>query len=326
VRRGRHTRLDPVVKAGIAILAALGLTSSVRGAEPAAAPSATGELAEVVIVAQEPRYVAPTNRDGIGRVWVPVVINDQGPFRLVLDTGATRSAVTANVAQALGIPTTASRPVLLRGSTGSAVAPTIAVQSMSVGDLWVSPALLPVVASAFGGAEGLLGMDGMQDKRIFIDFRNDNIEIARSRNGRAPAGFSVIPFLPNELMLLVVHARIGTLRVRAIIDTGAQATIGNTALQQALRRQVERGHTGQDDITGATGDVQSGVGANITSIAIGDITIRGAHVTFGDMHIFDLWKLGDEPALVIGMDILGLIDTLVIDYRRRELHIRPQRG
>jgi hypothetical protein len=215
---------------------------------------------------------------------------------------------------------------MLRGVTGSAVAPTIAVQSMSVGDLWVAPALLPVVANAFGGAEGLLGMDGMQDKRIFIDFRNDYIEISRSRNRRAPAGFSVVPFLPNKLMLLVVNAQVGTLRVRAIIDTGSQATIGNTALQQAMRRQIARGHTGQDDITGATGDVQSGIGARISPIAIGDIGILGAHVTFGDMHIFELWKLGDEPALVIGMDVLGLVDTLVIDYRRRELHIKPLRN
>jgi predicted aspartyl protease len=310
----------------MAMLAALMLTNFSRGAESSVAPLADIELAEVVVVAQEPRYVAPTNRDGIGRVWVPVQINEQGPFRLVLDTGATRSAVTAAVAQTLGIRTDTSKPVLLRGSTGSAVAPTIAVQSMSVGALWVAPALLPVVASAFGGAEGLLGMDGMHDKRIFIDFRNDYIDISRSRNRRAEPGFSVVPFLPNELALLIVHAQIGTLRVRAIIDTGAQGTIGNTALQQAIQRQFARGRTGEHRITGATGDVQSGMGARISSISIGDISIRGAHVTFGDMHIFDLWKLDDEPALVIGMDILGLIDTLVIDYRRRELHIRPQRG
>jgi predicted aspartyl protease len=310
----------------IVTLAALLLTGFGRGAEPAVEPGAGDELSEVVIVAREPLYVAPTNRDGIGRVWVPVQINDQGPFRLVLDTGATRSAVTAAVARTLGIQTDQSRPVLLRGSTGSAVAPTIAVQSMSVGDLWVEPDLLPVVANAFGGAQGLLGMDGMQDKRIFIDFRNDYIEIARSRNRRAATGFAVIPFLPNELRLLVVNAQVGNLRVRAIIDTGAQATIGNTALQQAMRRQIARRHTGQDEITGATGDVQSGIGANVPSITIGDITVRGAHVTFGDMHIFDLWKLGDEPALVIGMDILGLVDTLVIDYRRRELHIKTLPG
>jgi hypothetical protein len=36
--------------------------------------------------------------------------------------------------------------------------------------------------------------------------------------------------------------------------------------------------------------------------------------------------MGDEPAIVDGLDLLGLIDTLVIDYRRRELHIRPLRN
>jgi hypothetical protein len=30
----------------------------------------------------------------------------------------------------------------------------------------------------------------------------------------------------------------------------------------------------------------------------------------------------DEPAMLIGMDVLGLIETLIIDYRRRELQIR----
>jgi hypothetical protein len=29
-----------------------------------------------------------------------------------------------------------------------------------------------------------------------------------------------------------------------------------------------------------------------------------------------------EPALMIGMDALGTLDTLIIDYRRKELQIR----
>ena len=49
---------------------------------------------EVVVQALEPRYVAPTLRDRIGRIWAPVMINGKGPFRLVLDTGASRSAVS----------------------------------------------------------------------------------------------------------------------------------------------------------------------------------------------------------------------------------------
>jgi predicted aspartyl protease len=282
------------------------------------------ELSEVLVIGREPRYVAPTTRDRIGRVWVPVHLDDKGPFRLVLDSGATRSAVIGKVATTLNIPLDQSPPVLLRGVTGTAIAPTIRVDSLSVGDLWVGPAVLPIVEDAFGGAEGLLGTDGMQDKRIFIDFRNDFINISRSRNRRAAAGFEAVPFLKDSIALLIVNASVGNVPVRAIIDTGAQASIGNVALQNVLRRQVARNPRGQDEITGATGDVQFGVGAKISPIKIGTLEIRDAHITFGEMHIFEYWNLGNEPAILIGMDIIGLVDTLVIDYRRKELHIKPR--
>jgi predicted aspartyl protease len=280
------------------------------------------ELAEIVVQAPEPRYVAPTNRDRIGRVWVPVYINDKGPFRLVLDSGATRSAITERVANALAIPEDRTKSVMLRGVTGSALAKAVEVDSISVGDLLVGPSTVPIVVDAFGGAEGLLGTDGMRDKRIFIDFRNDFINISKSRNRRAALGFDTVPFLKDDLNLLVVQASVGGLPVRAIIDTGAQASVGNLALRAALKRQVDRNQRGQDIVTGATGAQQTGIGARISPITIGDLAIRDAHITFGDMHIFDLWKMNDQPALLIGMDILGLLDTLVIDYRRMELHIK----
>jgi predicted aspartyl protease len=313
------------------VLLVLLLPLQSAAAEPAATavppvdPTSDPELAEIVVQAPEPRYVAPTNRDRIGRVWVPVYINEKGPFRLVLDSGATRSALTPRVASMLELPLNKTPPVMLRGVTGSAIAPTVRVDSISVGDLYVGPSTVPIVADAFGGAEGLLGTDGMQDKRIFIDFRNDFINISRSRNRRAATGFQTVPFLKDDLNLLIVAATIGNLSVRAIVDTGAQASVGNVALQTALRRQIQRNSRGQDQVTGATGDVQLGIGARISPIVIGDLSIRQAHITFGDMHIFEHWGMVDEPALLIGMDILGLLDTLVIDYRRMELHIKRRR-
>jgi hypothetical protein len=33
-----------------------------------------------------------------------------------------------------------------------------------------------------------------------------------------------------------------------------------------------------------------------------------------------------EPAMLIGMDVLGLLDTLVIDYRRKELQLKLPRS
>jgi hypothetical protein len=45
-------------------------------------------------------------------------------------------------------------------------------------------------------------------------------------------------------------------------------------------------------------------------------------VTFGDFHVFKVWSLLDEPALVIGMDVLGTLSEFSIDYPRREFQLK----
>ena len=67
-----------------------------------AAPAPATALEELAVIAEEPRFVAPTRHDRIGRIWAPVHINGQGPFRLVLDTGASHSALTPRLAETLG--------------------------------------------------------------------------------------------------------------------------------------------------------------------------------------------------------------------------------
>src|SRR5258706_4254677 len=114
------------------------------------------EPTEILIQAPEPRYVAPTRRDRIGRIWAPVYINDKGPFRMVLDTGANRSGIIAHVAADLGLVPDASAPVMLQGATGSMVVPTVLVQSLLVGDVLIKGSQLPILRDALGGAEGIL--------------------------------------------------------------------------------------------------------------------------------------------------------------------------
>jgi predicted aspartyl protease len=294
------------------------------GAAPAAPVSGSGaeQLEEIVVVAPEPRFVAPTRRDRIGRIWAPVEINGRGPFRLVLDTGATRSAITAGVAARLGLPLRQNGHTLLRGVTGSATVATVAVDTLAVGELLLEPRTMPIVPDALGGAEGVLGTEGLFDKRIVIDFRNDNIAIRRSHREPAPPGFVTIPveFIRGHLM--VVAARIGGVSVKAIIDTGGQATIGNLALRDELLRWRSRSRPVSDEITGATDDVQSAERYSMPAIVMGGVEVRRGALSFGDMVIFEYWKLTDEPAMLVGMDVLGVLDTLIIDYPRRELQVR----
>jgi predicted aspartyl protease len=285
------------------------------------------QLTDVMVEAREPRFVSPTRRDQIGRIWAPVMINGRGPFRLVLDTGASHSGVTALVAMALGIPVDKSPPVIMRGVTGFATVPTIRVDSLSVGDVSVDQTLLPIVPDALGGAEGILGSESLAGKRVFIDFRHDQIDIAFSQNERAGRGFINIPFHSMRGTLVVCDAVIDHILVKAIIDTGGQATIANLALKDALSRSSSYRSGTPDSIIGTTKDVQRGILMATPGIELGGIQIQDSGITFADMYIFKQWKLTSQPAVLIGMDTLGLLDTLIIDYRRHELQLRmPHAG
>ena len=169
-------------------------------------------LDDIAVTADEPRFVAPTRRDRIGRIWAPVEINGKGPFRLVLDTGASSSALTAGVAEELGIVLDPAHKVMLRGATGSVAVPLVPVESLEVGDLLMEPNHLPIIPDALGGAEGMLGTDGLANKRIHIDFRSDSITIMRSRNERATSGFATIPVKFLRGRLLIVDAYLGGVR------------------------------------------------------------------------------------------------------------------
>jgi hypothetical protein len=287
------------------------------------ATDAADELAEIMVETQGPRFVAPTRRDQIGRIWAPVFINGRGPFRLVLDTGASHSAVTAMVALALGIPTDQSPAVTLRGVTGAATVPTIRVDTLSVGDVAVDSPILPIVPDAMGGAEGILGSEGLANKRIFIDFRHDQIAITYSHGEKSGRDFVRIPFRSLRGQLIVVDAMVGNVRTKAIIDTGGQTTIANLALRDALQRSEQgRGRGRPDQIVGATLAVENGEIIATPEIGLGSIRMVDPGVTFADVYIFKQWKLTAEPAILIGMDALGVLDTLVIDYREHELQLR----
>ena len=290
---------------------------------PPAEPATSGE--EIIVAAPEPRYVAPTQRDRIGRVWAPVYVNGQGPLRLVLDTGASSSAVTTEAAERLGLSLANARTVLLRGVTGAKETLMVDVDKIEIGDLIVEPARLIVIDDAFGGAEGVLAGRGLGDRRILIEFRKDHIDIRRSKNQRAPAGFTVLPVKLIRGHVPTVEVAVGRVRAKAIIDTGAQQTTGNLALRDALLKQ-RRLEEKEASIIGVTGDVQEGPTSGVPPIMLDTVAVRNVQITFIDLHIFQHWKLTREPALMIGMDVLGVLDTMIIDYRRRELQISLVRG
>jgi hypothetical protein len=274
---------------------------------------------EVLIEGAAPKYVAPNTLDRIGRIWAPVKINGKGPFRLVLDTSANSSAVIGSVAQQLGVQP--SEQLQLIGVTGKALVPMIKADSLEVGEIVLPGAKLPVVEDVFGGAEGVLSPKGMTDKRILVDFRRDLIQITRSSGRRAESGFTVLPIVIDGRQLLTFDIRVGGVKTKAVLSTGGQRTVGNYALRDALLKREREGK--EATIIGVTQDVAYGQSISVPPIAMGDLSLRNVAITFADTFIFEQWKM-KEPALLVGMDVIGSLDVLVIDYKMKELHMRAR--
>ena len=311
---------------GSALLILFLATQTVATAQPlfteehAAAPSIGGD-AGTATNDEEALYASPTRRDRIGRIIAPVIINGQGPFRFVVDTGATHSAISLQLVQALGLGVEDNDKVRLRGVTGSALVPTARIERFEAGDLLIENSSMPVLASAWSGADGVLGMNGLEEKVIVVDFKHDRIRIQNT--SRRWRDLSRVPVKIGFASLLLADGFVGRVRVKAIIDTGAQHTLGNRALREALQIPASRVPS-YISVHGVTIGVQPAELAAAPLIRLGNMYMSQVNIAFGDMHVFDVWDLTDQPALLVGMDVLGVLEMIVIDYRRNELLFKPR--
>jgi hypothetical protein len=178
----------------------------------------------------------------------------------------------------------------------------------------------------FADADGILGVEGLQHARVEVDFVNDRLWVRPSTARRPPNGYLSIP-ARLERGLLLVDGKIGRIPVRVIIDTGAERTLGNPPLRDALKQRLRAGDRVADaTVIGATPDKQEGISFVAPTIRLGEARLDELPVTFGDLHVFSIWGLTDQPALLVGMDLLGSLDRLVVDYRREEFMIKLRRG
>jgi hypothetical protein len=130
---------------------------------------------------------AATVMDGVTRIrfapgfpiMVTAKINGRAPVQLVLDTGATRTTISAAALIGLGVTYRDAPKVQIRGVTGSAPAYLVSLESVEVGGARVGPLRVFSHDAQLGrGAEGLLGRDFLDHFRVTIDNARGVVELA----------------------------------------------------------------------------------------------------------------------------------------------------
>ena len=271
-----------------------------------------------------PLFATPTTADAIGRVVAPVYVNGQGPFRFMVDTGANRSVLSPHLARALGIDVSGAPRQLVHGVTGAEDAPVVNAGELRFGRVTRRGLAMPVLSNHIhANADGMLGADQMINARLLIDFKHNRIEISDTAQRATPSTYTVLPAQMRFGQLPLVTARIGRVTVRAVIDTGAERSLGNVALRRAL--EANRTRLQSEGMTWVSGAVGADALAELVwapHLELAGVAIERLPILFADTHFFQIWDLEDEPALLIGMDVLGQLDTLVIDYRRQQVGFR----
>jgi predicted aspartyl protease len=268
-------------------------------------------------------FASPTRLDHVGRIVAPVMIDGKGPFRFIVDTGANRSTVSPQLARTLGLEPALDALLEVHGITGSAQVPSVQIHRLEAGALVILDTRFPVLwEPLMAGADGILGVAGLTGKRISVDFLHNQVLISHSTGFAIPPGYDRIAARRLEGGLLVVAARVGGVRVDAVIDTGSARSIANAALRGALAWRRRRGEVAAvTQVIGATTAVAPGQLEVAPTIDLGPVKVSNVTLVYGDFHIFEVWGMQSRPAVIIGMDVLGTVRGFAIDFRRSELYI-----
>jgi hypothetical protein len=290
-------------------------------AEPGAVVQGAAQLAAI----DDSVFALPTTHDHIGRVIVPVTINGRGPYRFIVDTGASRSTISPDLVRALGLTAEPEALINLDGITGEARVSYVSVDRLQAGDLTLEDARLPVVeAMVMAGADGILGAAGMSQKSLLIDFRRNRVAIASHVDGSARAQAIRIHGARVADGLIVLNTLVGGVRTDAVIDTGSERTLGNMALRNAMKahKRTSQGFVAQlTSVYGATQEVERGEIQAAPTISLESLRITDVAIIYGDFHIFKVWDMQERPAMILGMDVLGTVPSLSIDFKNQYVYI-----
>ncbi len=273
--------------------------------EQSIAPSLTNPATEIIALDEERN----------NRLTVPVMIQGTGPYNFMIDTGSQATAVTHEINTLLGF--TPLGTATLVGMASRRPVDIVEVEHLTVGSHDIYDLVAPVLNRTHVGADGIIGLDSLQDFRVLIDFREGSIAV-EDVSSKKPSnnGFEIIVRAKQEMgQLLITDAVVEGVKAVVIIDTGAQASLANLALRDKLRaKRAEEVTT--TDVNGVS---MIGQLSTVRSLTIQGLSLRDVPLTFADAPAFDALGLHDTPVLALGMQHLKMFDRVAIDFSNKRI-------
>jgi predicted aspartyl protease len=271
----------------------------------------------------------PTGLDRALRMTVPVMINGQGPFQFVVDTGADRTVISEELAKQLDLPGMGTAKLHAMGGSGT-------VRLVKINTVQVSTNIAKRVRAAalprrYVGADGLLGIDSLKGQRIVMDFVSNTMRVEP-----ASAPEEAVP-LDSDLIVVTARTRLGQLvmvdadangqKIWVVVDTGAQNSIANTKLRTLLVKRIPDTKITPINMVDVLGRNTPADYTVVTNLRIGGVSMGNAAIAFADAHPFKLFGLSRKPSMLLGVESLRSFRRVSVDFATRKVKfLLPEDG
>lgn len=258
------------------------------------------------------------------RLFLGVLVNGRGPFRFLVDSGADRSVIGTGVAGRLGLPT--ENRVLLRSMAGATEVGTVFIDTLTIGTTEIGAIKAPALPERFIGAQGIIGIDALADQRLLLDFEAKTVTIQDSRRPVVgEAGEIVVTARRRKGQLILTQVSVDGSTTYAVIDTGSELSLGNSAMLARIGRNGRADRLQQVTLMSVTGEPFTAQVAVLPELRLGGITMRNVAIAFTDAPPFALFGLDKRPALLLGTDLLQSFRRVSLDFRNRKVRFTLRR-
>jgi predicted aspartyl protease len=285
-------------------------------------PCRPGADSSLALLPQQDAAPVAAATDAANHLTVSVRIDGSGPYRFVVDTGADRTVLAADIAAALGL--VHGGKAMLEGVVRAVAAETVTIRDLSFGAATSRHLIVPILPRSMLEADGYLGLDSLDGHRVTFDFRNHLLQVSAPHSR-----LSTLWVRPSEARihasgssghLRAIDCTVDGVAATAFVDTGAEVSAGNTSLLAALTsRRPTHYETGTIPLTDVTGGQIEGNVTLIKEIRLKDLKFTDCPLVIADFQVFNVWGLSRQPALLVGMNCLRQFAKVSIDYGLKEI-------
>lgn len=296
---------------------------------------------------EEKRFTLADALGGTAAISVPMRITEKGliivedidvdgrKLEMVLDTGATRSAIFETALNRLDLGLTAYRDTMVYGMVESGQHGIVDLQNVKIGSLeyptW------PIVVlddrdtnfQKFDIYDGLIGMDIMADYQIYMSPIQNELRFIPNKTPVYVSYFwprillKQNPYELEDRSLHFMELRVDGRKTPAMLDTGAEFSAMNwPAASYAQTKPIRKRLRKEWELQGAVGTFEPIARVKLERVRGGQMFWDDKEFVIMDLESLDVLGIENQPFIIAGMNLFK-DQAIFIDFERDFLSIVP---